>query len=105
MEVLREGIGLRAWGQKDPLVEYKIEAFELFEELIIHVTEEALEAIHRATLVETSDIPPIEPPKSITYNTPEAALNPPAATAPQKAGRNDECPCGSGRKYKKCCMT
>jgi preprotein translocase subunit SecA len=131
MDNLREGIGLRAYGQKDPLVEYRREAYEAFQAMIQLIKEDALEFIFRVqplqkTVSETAPAP--ETPKThppLQYLHPDAAsalrksLGPQNAaaepevlsehasehapkTSEEKVGRNDPCPCGSGKKFKKC---
>jgi len=108
MDILREGIGLRAWGQKDPLLEYKIEGFDMFKDLLLSVSEESLELIYRAKIVETdpSQHPAFSNPgPNLEYNNPTPSKTPvPQTVAKEKIGRNDLCYCGSGKKYKKCCM-
>ena len=103
MDVLREGIGLRAYGQRNPLTEYKIEAFDMFKDLLLSANEETLKVLTRVKVMEVEE--EHAETKSFHYN--QAADG--AVTAPKKAkaqvGRNDPCPCGSGKKYKKCCMT
>jgi preprotein translocase subunit SecA len=89
MDVLRDGIGLRAWGQRDPLIEYKVEAYDMFGDLLAVAGEEALSAIQRFRVVGQQAPTPSEPVD-------------PTAKLP---GRNEWCPCGSGKKYKKCCMS
>lgn len=93
MESLREGIGLRAYGQRDPLIEYKIEAYDMFQTLMHGVAEEALHTIMRANLViESASEQQTVAPSSV------------AALDTKSVGRNDLCPCGSGKKAKKCCQ-
>jgi preprotein translocase subunit SecA len=105
MDTLREGIGLRAWGQRDPLVEYKIEAFDMFSELLLCVSEEALEIICHTSLVEeNAPQENIGEPREMFYSTDSTAASKTVKNKGNKVGRNDLCPCGSGRKYKKCCM-
>ena len=111
MDVLREGIGLRAWGQRDPLVEYKREGFDMFSELLQTVYEESLTMIYRAELVkqeeeeeERSEIQKAFPDHKMNYNRSENTKAPATTDKKDKVGRNDPCPCGSGKKYKKCCM-
>jgi len=102
MDVLREGINLRAWGQKDPLLEYKMEAFDMFSELLVSVWEEALSIICKLNIqIET----PVETEerKKMSYNKASDEPEKPVISD-SKLGRNDMCSCGSGRKYKKCCM-
>jgi len=131
MDSLRHSIGLRAHGQKDPLIEYKAEAFKIFEELMVNVKTEICHNIFRSA----SSLMAFE---NFLRNVPQQTLHPttsafgggatatgtsapakqasdvvseaaaaverakPVRTGP-KVGRNDPCPCGSGKKYKKCC--
>jgi preprotein translocase subunit SecA len=95
MESLREGIGLRAYGQRDPLIEYKIESYDMFLSLMHGVSEEALGAIVRATIVTES------PEEASARPLPQGAID---VVASEKVGRNELCVCGSGRKAKKCCQ-
>jgi len=129
MDSLREGIGLRAYGQRDPLVEYQHEGFAMFSEMIERIKEQSLEFLFKVRAMEekksifeavpqrliheevsaigrateehkqlskepegSAIAPPSEPKKADTYKR-----------AAPKVGRNDPCPCGSGKKYKKCC--
>ena len=121
MDFLRDGIGLRGYGQRDPKLEYKREGFNMFEELLVHIREGAFRALtrvrveQRPTEVAEEEVvaaPEPEPmfqhkeqPQQLSYsNEPEDLLGAPAqAKAENKPGRNDPCPCGSGKKYKKCC--
>jgi preprotein translocase subunit SecA len=133
MDSLRNSIGLRAYGQRDPLIEYKAEAFKMFEELMVSIKSE----ICRNIFLSASSLLAFENflrklPKQTTHqdtsafggpsatNQPASLNNPaggdmvseaseavsskakPARTGP-KVGRNDPCPCGSGKKYKQCC--
>jgi preprotein translocase subunit SecA len=102
MDVLREGIGLRGWGGRDPLLEYKIEGYAMFGEMMRGVREQILDLILKVQLVDNQPLPP--PKTVVTYGAPEQV----AKKAPRKnvvrVGRNDPCPCGSGKKYKKCCL-
>lgn len=123
MDTLRQGVGLRAYGQRDPLVEYKREAFDMFEELMDDIKDEIAVSVFRSTTSAESfgsflaSLPqtlihdevsllgggdpghdggldgfPVQSPRSATI-----------AREKSKVGRNDPCPCGSGKKYKKCC--
>ena len=120
MDFLRDGIGLRGYGQRDPKLEYKREGFNMFQELLVHIREGAFRALTRVRVeqrpVEAAEeavaAPEPEPmfqhkeqPQQLSYsNEPEDLLGAPAqARAENKPGRNDPCPCGSGKKYKKCC--
>ena len=120
MDFLRDGIGLRGYGQRDPKLEYKREGFNMFQELLVHIREGAFRALTRVRVEqrptevaeEVVAAPEPEPmfqhkeqPQQLSYsNDPEDLLGAPAqANAENKPGRNDPCPCGSGKKYKKCC--
>jgi preprotein translocase subunit SecA len=101
LDELREGIGLRAFGQRDPLVEYKREAFDMFDELKSSIAHDTARRIYFANLVR-------EPARrEMRAQRPGAEPQRAAAThsaSKEAIGRNDPCPCGSGRKYKNCCM-
>jgi len=116
MDHLKEGIGLRGYGQRDPLTEYKKEAFEMFQEMVDHLKEIVLEQLFKVRMVR-EEAPPVRvaaapPPRwQERHGGTETAPGRPAAAdsrlpsgvpAGTKVGRNDPCPCGSGKKYKKC---
>lgn len=115
MDTLKTGIGLRGYNQKDPLVEYKKESYNLFIELIESIKYQAIKMLHIIELVETKDsseqtkeiIEDLQTPENeLAYNTDElesSALNN-ADSKPfgRKVSRNEPCPCGSGKKYKLC---
>jgi preprotein translocase subunit SecA len=100
LDELREGIGLRAYGQRDPLVEYKSEAFKMFQSLEASIQSEVAATIFRLTLRR----PEAEParPRAVRTNRDGEAPSKAPVRAARKVGRNDPCPCGSGKKYKKC---
>ena len=111
MDHLRDGIGLRGYGQKDPLIEYKREGYDLFAGMMQRIKSDALERLFRVQAVkgETAGAPPPPPllsrpqPKLILNRGDElAAAQTTVHRADNKVGRNDPCPCGSGKKYKKC---
>jgi preprotein translocase subunit SecA len=136
LDHLKEGIGLRGYGQKDPLVEYKRESFELFQDMKTRIDEEMVRYLWALRPVANDEAPPLRLPRRaapIVLNEPSAepvgafAAAPRAAALSQsapsrmpartggddapvqtvrrdepKVGRNDPCPCGSGKKYKKC---
>ena len=110
IDILREGIGLRAYGQKDPLIEYKREAFDLFNDMMHEIQRETVAHLFRTKFEvqvvhmqeEPSDV--IETPLSrAAENFVPAFLTENLITSGEKVGRNDPCPCGSGQKFKKCC--
>jgi preprotein translocase subunit SecA len=96
MDQLRNGISLRAYGQKDPLIEYKFEAFEAFQSMIYSIKEDVVRYILRVKVVQK-----LEERKTTETQGEEKEKKP--VKVGKKIGRNDPCPCGSGRKYKKCC--
>jgi preprotein translocase subunit SecA len=118
MDHLKEGIGLRGYGQRDPLTEYKKEAFEMFQDMVDHLKEVVLEQLFKVRMVREEAAPirvaaapaPAPAPRwqeshgagaDIAGGRP--AARPEARTLNgAKVGRNDPCPCGSGKKYKKC---
>ena len=101
MDMLREGIGLRAYGQKNPLVEYKHEAYDMFQGMISMIQEDTVRYLMRVT-PQVAEQAPEEPQHVHTNRDEEQAARPVHNEGPQ-IGRNDPCPCGSGKKYKKCC--
>jgi len=130
MDSLRNAIGLRAYGQRDPLIEYKAEAFKMFEELMVNIKTEICHNIFRSasslmafenflrnvpqkTLHQSTsafggsatgaDTQPAKRASDVVSEAAEAVEKAkPVRTGP-KVGRNDPCPCGSGKKYKQCC--
>lgn len=99
MDDLREGIGLRAYGQKDPLVEYKRESYEMFQQMIAAIQEEVARYVFRVKVVQE---PQVRPQQLVENRYAEEEVQRPARRE-VKVGRNALCPCGSGKKYKKCC--
>lgn len=103
MDSLREGIGLRAYGQRDPLIEYRNEAFEMFQGMIEAIQEDVATYVMRVSPHITTQVP--EQPQKVSENRyqeqEEQTKKPYRAT--EQIGRNEQCPCGSGKKYKKCC--
>ncbi|MBC7336015.1 MAG: SEC-C domain-containing protein, partial [Clostridia bacterium] len=109
MDDLRQGIGLRAYGQRDPLVEYKFEAYQMFQEMIAAIQEDTIRYLFRLQPVAAPARPRL---RQVTEGRPaveatnggdqERAVRRPVQRG-QKIGRNEPCPCGSGKKYKKCC--
>ncbi|HHY45706.1 MAG TPA: preprotein translocase subunit SecA [Firmicutes bacterium] len=104
MDDLREGIGLRAYGEKNPLVEYKIEAFDMFNAMIASIREDTVRWVFRVGPVQKQKVQEARPAVTISTNRDETGGRPqPVQRKAKKIGRNDPCPCGSGKKYKKCC--
>ncbi len=126
MDALREGVSLRRYGQKDPLVEYKTEAYDMFVDLMASIKNEVLHNLFRSTSnllafeqflanlpqhLQKPDAPPTAKARAAAPR--QAVASGPAGEEPQmelplkrelpKVGRNDPCPCGSGKKFKSCC--
>ncbi len=104
MDSLRDGIGLRGYGQKDPKLEYKREGFELFQSMIFRIRENVFKALTRVRIEkeEPEELRHTEEIAMSYSGSPESAEGTAQAKS-DKVGRNSACPCGSGRKYKKCC--
>ncbi len=96
MDQLRNGINLRAYAQRDPLVEYKFEAYEAFQAMVFSIKEDVVRFILRVKIVERPE------ERKIVTNQSDDTVKKPVHVG-EKIGRNDPCPCGSGKKYKKCC--
>jgi preprotein translocase subunit SecA len=106
MDHLKEGIGLRGYAQQDPLIVYKKEGFELFQEMVSRIKEETLGILYRIQISEPQNIAELQKPKEqelVFSSGDEPAKKNPVKRAQKKVGRNAPCPCGSGKKYKKCC--
>ena len=104
MDDLREGIGLRAYGERNPLIEYKMEAFDLFNSMIAGIREDTVRWVFRFNPAQTARHPVEKPRIAVVTNRDEDEGHPkPVKRNVKKVGRNDPCPCGSGKKYKKCC--
>ena len=106
MDDLKQGIGLRAYGQHDPVIAYKEEGYEMFQAMITAIREET---IRRMFLVRIAPQQEVKREKVAKETGTAAAVNSqvkkqPVRNRDKKVGPNDPCPCGSGKKYKKCCM-
>ncbi len=99
MDQLRQGIGLRAYGHSDPLVEYKFEAYTMFQEMISSIQEDVVRFLYRVQLVPAASE---RRPRRVAENRGEGEERPRPVRA-RHIGRNASCPCGSGKKYKRCC--
>jgi preprotein translocase subunit SecA len=124
MDALREGVYLRSYAQKDPLIEYKTEAYEMFVELMANIKNEVLHNLFRSTSnlkafedflgslpqflqrehgPATATATPDEPANGQGDGDGKIGLDLPQRRTMPKVGRNEPCPCGSGKKYKNCC--
>ncbi|HWR61490.1 MAG TPA: preprotein translocase subunit SecA [Clostridia bacterium] len=99
MDQLREGINLRAYGQQDPVQAYTVEGYDMFNELVKNIKEDTVRFIYN---INTANIPKREKVAEPVITNHEEGVRKPVVRE-DKIGRNDPCPCGSGKKYKKCC--
>jgi len=100
MDILRDGIGLQAYGQKDPLVEYKIAAYEMFQDMMRSIQEETVRVLYQIKLEQKVEREQVAKP--LATNRDESAVRSPKQREGRKIYPNDPCPCGSGKKYKQC---
>ena len=105
MQELRQGIGLRAYGQNDPVVAYKKEGYEMFESMIAAIQAETIRRIFLARVQVGATTVKRERVAKVTGESAgsDGTVKKQPVKKDQKVGRNDPCPCGSGKKYKKCC--
>ena len=107
MDMLREGISLRAYGQRNPLVEYKIEGHDMFQAMIETIQDDIVKLMYRVNVVREQPPQAEDHLKNATVNHSESVSQSPIgkrmAAKKETVGRNDPCPCGSGKKYKNCC--
>ena len=102
MDQLRDGIGLRAYGQKNPIIEYKREGYDMFEEMVHLIQEDTVRRLYFTVLARPVERRQVAQPVAASHGAAEAQPKQPKK-AVAKVGRNDPCPCGSGKKYKNCC--
>ena len=106
MDHLKEGIGLRGYGQKDPVREYQKEGYDMFMDMIRRIKEDSVEKLCLVQVRREEEVERIEEKQRQNYIMSRGEDKPATATIRRetaKVGRNDPCPCGSGKKYKKCC--
>ena len=101
MDQLRQGIGLQAYGQKDPLVEYKMSAYEMFDAMSAAIQEDTLKLLYHVSLEQKVEREEVA--KVTGTNKDDSMQNAPQKREEKKVYPNDPCPCGSGKKYKQCC--
>lgn len=105
MDYLKEGIGLRGYGQQDPLVAYKREGHQMFQEMIARIKEETLQKLYHIQIQREDQLQEMRAEhedQPMFFGPPEEPAQQQAVRKNAKVGRNDPCPCGSGKKYKKC---
>ncbi len=101
MDQLRQGIGLRAYAQRDPVIEYKEEGYNMYEEMLGNIREDVIKFLLNVQLRSNVERKEVSKPVSASHGEEDTAKKP--VHKEKKPGRNDLCPCGSGKKYKKCC--
>ncbi|MBU0574549.1 MAG: SEC-C domain-containing protein, partial [Candidatus Margulisbacteria bacterium] len=102
MDHLKEGVGLRGYGGKDPVLEYKIEGYKMFQEMMTSARIEMIDLILKVQVARGEES--LAPKRrNVHYGAPSPESPRPQVKRQEKVGRNDPCPCGSGKKYKKCC--
>ena len=101
MEILREGIGLQAYGQRDPLVEYKMAGFEMFDDMTASIQEETIQMLFHVKVEQKVEREEVD--KVTGTNKDDSTQRAPKTREAKKVYPNDPCPCGSGKKYKQCC--
>jgi len=100
MEILKKEIGLQAYGGHNPLVEYKRTGFELFDEMIEKIREDTCSFLLNVKINKPPELKKVAPNPQVNTQTNAKFVQ---AKSTKTAGRNDPCPCGSGKKYKQCC--
>lgn len=104
MDQMRQGIGLHSYAQRDPLIEYKFVSYDMFDELSQNIQNDTVKLLYRVRIVQEQQIPiQVEPPREMFTNKDDSLGKKPKVRKEEKVGRNDLCPCGSGKKYKNCC--
>ena len=101
MDQLRQGIGLQAYGQRDPKVEYKMIGYEMFDEMTRAISSDTIRTLYRVKIEQKAEREEVA--KVTGTNKDESAVRAPKKRENKKIYPNDPCPCGSGKKYKQCC--
>ena len=103
MDQMKQGINLQAYGQRDPLVEYRFLSYDIFEEMTDNIKVETVKALYHVRIVENREIKRERVAEPTAVNHQDTSLGAQPVQKKEKTGRNDLCPCGSGKKYKSCC--
>ena len=104
MEQLRQGINLRAYAQHDPVVEYKFEAMDMFEEMIDSIKEDTVKYLFHVVPQNKIERQQVAKPVAENHGSDDGTVKKQPVRRKVEIGRNDPCPCGSGTKYKHCCL-
>nr|HNX64230.1 SEC-C metal-binding domain-containing protein [Oscillospiraceae bacterium] len=111
MDELKKGIGLRSYGQRNPVVEYRYEGFDMFDAMVEAIREDAVRMLFTVQVKKNENEQPAAPQREQVAkpdapnasSTSDGSLSPSQRKKTKAVGDNDPCPCGSGKKYKKCC--
>ena len=104
MDQLRDGIGLRAYGNRNPVTEYQIEGYDMFDEMVHLIREDTVRRMYQARINIPMQRKEVAKPQETNLEQAKAAGGPSGPKrAAKSVGRNEPCPCGSGKKYKNCC--
>ena len=104
MDQLRDGIGLRAYGNRNPITEYQIEGYDMFDEMVHLIREDTVRRMYQARINVPQERKQVAQVKETNLEQAQHAGGPAGPKrVEKKVGRNDPCPCGSGKKYKNCC--
>lgn len=103
MDQMKQGVNLQAYGQRDPLVEYRFQSFDIFEEMTENIKLETVRALYHVRIRENVEIKRERVAEPVAVNHQDDSLGAKPVVKKEKIGRNDLCPCGSGKKYKACC--
>ena len=104
MDHLKEGIGLRGYAQQDPLIVYKKEAFEMFQGMIDRIKEEIVNVLFRVQIASPDHVGEMtRHEQEMVMSHGDGSVKEPIKRKNEKVGRNSPCPCGSGKKFKRCC--
>ena len=101
MEQLRQGVSLQAYGQRDPLVEYKLAGYDMFDAMTANIQEETVRLLYNVRIEQTVEREQVA--KVTGTNKDDTVQKGPVRRAEEKVYPNSPCPCGSGKKYKNCC--
>ena len=103
MDELKKGIGLRSYGQHDPVSEYRFEGFNMFDEMIENIRQDVTKLLITANVARPVQRQAVAKITGTSGGSDGTVKKQPVRRSADKVGRNDPCPCGSGKKYKKCC--
>jgi len=104
MDQMRQGISLIAVAQRDPLVEYKFRGYEMFDEMVNNIQLDTIHGLFNVSIENKQQMQQAVKKEELMTNMEESSVKKPVKRADAKVGRNDPCPCGSGKKYKQCCL-